>query len=211
MGLWIGPVRMRAAVTEDHIIEWLQVGLLAVSAALLIRVCVAARRNPESRRAGCALAVLAFCAVVVLAEEISWGQRIFGFRTPAVFSAENAQGEFNLHNLKFFHQLRNWLPLAFSLVGIGLVLLGRRRRARTTSVSAKLLLPDLVVLPSLVLCLAVSVWLLVLYIGKLQTEGDGDWFVGRVVAEWSELMVGYALFLYAYQKACLVSPRPSAD
>jgi hypothetical protein len=32
-------------------------------------------------------------------EEISWGQRILSFQTPAVMQANNAQNEFNLHNI----------------------------------------------------------------------------------------------------------------
>ncbi len=44
------------------------------------------------------LAVLMFlCA----GEEISWGQRIFGWRTPAGWSEANAQSETNIHNLAF--------------------------------------------------------------------------------------------------------------
>ena len=42
-----------------------------------------------------ALAVLMF---VSFGEEISWGQRVFGWSTPAVLDALNAQGETNLHN-----------------------------------------------------------------------------------------------------------------
>lgn len=34
-------------------------------------------------------------------EEISWGQRIFGFRTPPALEANNAQKEFSVHNLRF--------------------------------------------------------------------------------------------------------------
>ena len=36
---------------------------------------------------------------VCFAEEISWGQRIFGWQTPAWLAAVNAQGETNIHNL----------------------------------------------------------------------------------------------------------------
>lgn len=36
-------------------------------------------------------------------EEISWGQRIFGFSTPESLTDKNAQGEFNLHNIGIFH------------------------------------------------------------------------------------------------------------
>lgn len=37
------------------------------------------------------------------AEEISWGQRVFGFETPPAVGAINEQQEFNIHNLPLFH------------------------------------------------------------------------------------------------------------
>lgn len=36
-------------------------------------------------------------------EEISWGQRLFGFETPESVNARNRQNEFNLHNIDIFH------------------------------------------------------------------------------------------------------------
>ncbi len=39
-------------------------------------------------------------------EEISWGQRIFGFQTPEKMMERNVQEEFNLHNMEFFN-IRN--------------------------------------------------------------------------------------------------------
>ena len=36
-------------------------------------------------------------------EEISWGQRIFGFETPELLNEINAQQETNIHNLWIFH------------------------------------------------------------------------------------------------------------
>jgi hypothetical protein len=38
-------------------------------------------------------------------EEISWGQRIFGFKTPETVKKDNVQGEFNVHNLEIFNAL----------------------------------------------------------------------------------------------------------
>lgn len=35
-------------------------------------------------------------------EEISWGQRLFGFETPAAIAERNSQREFNFHNLEIF-------------------------------------------------------------------------------------------------------------
>lgn len=42
---------------------------------------------------------LAFLMFVAFGEEISWGQRIFGWNTPELLGELNAQGETNLHNL----------------------------------------------------------------------------------------------------------------
>ena len=44
---------------------------------------------------GWALLMFVFCG-----EEISWGQRIFGFGAPDAVAAANVQNEFNLHNLE---------------------------------------------------------------------------------------------------------------
>ena len=42
-------------------------------------------------------------------EEISWGQRIFGWKTPETFEKENIQRETNIHNLKIFNRNdENW-------------------------------------------------------------------------------------------------------
>jgi len=49
---------------------------------------------------------LACIAFLALGEEISWGQRLIGFETPDVIKSRNMQGEFNLHNLEFFHGIK---------------------------------------------------------------------------------------------------------
>ena len=46
-----------------------------------------------------ALLGIAFFCFFVAAEEISWGQRLFAFKPPALFLEQNAQQEFNAHNL----------------------------------------------------------------------------------------------------------------
>lgn len=51
-----------------------------------------------------AMTVLLFLSLIFYTgEEISWGQRIFGFDTPNIMQDVNVQQEFNLHNLKFIH------------------------------------------------------------------------------------------------------------
>jgi hypothetical protein len=36
-------------------------------------------------------------------EEINWGQRIFGFKTPEALNKVNVQGEFSIHNIEIFN------------------------------------------------------------------------------------------------------------
>lgn len=46
--------------------------------------------------------VLATLMFLAFAEEISWGQRIFGWQSPDALAEINTQGETNIHNLKWF-------------------------------------------------------------------------------------------------------------
>ena len=50
-----------------------------------------------------ALYALGALLLVCFGEEISWGQRVFDYSVPAWLEALNRQGEWNLHNLDWFH------------------------------------------------------------------------------------------------------------
>ena len=50
------------------------------------------------------LALWIFLAFVFLGEETSWFQRVLNYQTPEDIAAINVQGEFNLHNLKWFEK-----------------------------------------------------------------------------------------------------------
>ncbi len=47
--------------------------------------------------------LLALLFLFLTGEEISWGQRIFGWATPEGYAKRNMQDETNLHNLDLFH------------------------------------------------------------------------------------------------------------
>ncbi len=85
-------------VEEDAVIEWLQVGVLA---GLLVAGLLVARRLLGARQRVPALVFLVGVAgtAFILGEEISWGQRIFGWATPAELETLNRQGETNIHNI----------------------------------------------------------------------------------------------------------------
>ena len=65
----------------------------------------------QSRQAGkvevwssVVFALLALLMFVCFGEELSWGQRIFDWQAPPVFTQFNAQNETNLHNIQAVHQ-----------------------------------------------------------------------------------------------------------
>jgi hypothetical protein len=82
---------------EDGFLEWATFWAFVLAAC---RYFLNARR--DRRESGgipwFAVGLGLFCILVAL-EEISWGQRLFGYRPPDYFLHENFQQEFNLHNV----------------------------------------------------------------------------------------------------------------
>ena len=81
--------------TEDGIFESLTV-LCLLSASLIWIKCIRSAKYSNIQICFCFLFVL---SLVFAMEEISWGQRIFGWKTPKVWAAINYQNETNIHNL----------------------------------------------------------------------------------------------------------------
>lgn len=78
-------------------------GLIEQGTAFIFLICsflsasIAMKCSIRSRKIIHALFAIGF--FLCFGEEISWGQRIFGFETPERLSELNVQNEFNLHNL----------------------------------------------------------------------------------------------------------------
>lgn len=114
------PVAYIWATYEDFIGEWSQTYFFL--AAAILSVFVALRKTHYRWF----FVVLTFACSYVVLEEISWGQRIFGFSTPEFLTARNLQGEANLHNVfagPYSTLLKDSLSiaLALGLIGYGLV------------------------------------------------------------------------------------------
>jgi len=77
------------------------------------------------------LGLLALLFVFVGGEEISWGQRMFGFATPEKLEVVNVQGEFTLHNV-YSNSLFVYPGLAVTalLLFVAPLLRARSKRAR---------------------------------------------------------------------------------
>ena len=114
----IAPDYYATVVQEDEPIEWASFWAFALAAAGFA-LAARARRERERRWPWLTIGTAAFCAFVAL-EEISWGQRLLGYRPPDYFLAANFQQELNLHNL-VDTAARKW-TLAAVIAGFGIAL-----------------------------------------------------------------------------------------
>lgn len=104
--LAMGDKIIAATVPEDHLFELIGALSLLTTSLLFLYGFRVARRSLEKNRISLIKQMvylgLAFMFFFGAGEEISWGQRIFGFRTPEPLAQANKQDELNLHNLSVF-------------------------------------------------------------------------------------------------------------
>jgi hypothetical protein len=144
---WLGKSAYKQLVEEDGIAENLQVLLYATALPLSI---VMSRRLWTSGSRGLATLYLflAFGFFFMVGEELSWGQRMFGWATPQQFGAVNKQQETNLHNIYGVGATFKWLQMVAGGYGLFLpLLLLRRTVPRKLRNLASLLLPPFSLVP----------------------------------------------------------------
>jgi hypothetical protein len=112
---------------EDGVAEVLQVLLYASSSIMCLFV---ARHQFRARQPLiAALYVLLACGLFFLVgEEMSWGQRVFGWETPVSLEAINKQEETNLHNIHGVGKTFKWIQMLVGAYGAILPLLLLRTR-----------------------------------------------------------------------------------
>jgi hypothetical protein len=127
--LAIDPVTAVAIASEDAPIEDVGAAFLLVALWLFLLCFILSVGTPNrflglTTRRNFWFIALAILMFLCFAEEISWGQRLFG-RTPHALRELNAQGETNIHNL--------WLFQATNLDGSAKSSLGPWRLAAFSS------------------------------------------------------------------------------
>ncbi len=116
-------------IDEDHLIEWIQ--FFAIFGGAVAFALAAKRARDRGRPGLAALFVLVTLACFVTAgEEISWGQRIFGWGTPAALEDVNHQGESNIHNIGIVQKAFNLGEMLAGLYGFVLPILWLMPRVR---------------------------------------------------------------------------------
>ncbi len=86
-----------ASSQEDEYLEWGTFWAF-VAAAVVFAAAAVRQRREAGPLPWFLLGVSLFCVVVAM-EEISWGQRVFGYRPPVYFLENNFQLELNVHNV----------------------------------------------------------------------------------------------------------------
>lgn len=166
---------------EDGFAEWAS---FAAFVAVAVIALVAARRMSGWSLERTGLIALGLFGMLVAGEEISWGQRVLGFRPPDLFLEHNFQQESNLHNLlKGVFETR-WM--VFLVAAYGVV----ASYWATVSRFPRALAPSSALLP----WLALVAWLELSYPYEL-------------VGELAELLLGLTLL----REACLRGLRPAAE
>ncbi len=112
---------------EDGFCEDMQV---AFYVAALVLSLIIVRRLWNSGEKGIAGLYLLVCVGLffLIGEEISWGQRIFGWATPEAFQTANKQDETNLHNIYGVGSKFKWIQMLVGAYGVFLPLLVLRAR-----------------------------------------------------------------------------------
>jgi hypothetical protein len=188
---------------EDSLVEWLQFFSLVASAILL--PILAVRLSKTGHRLIALLYATVAVGVCFLAgEEISWGQRIFGWQTPEAMEAINRQGETTLHNISGVQDLVPAAMLLAGLYGMCAPLVSNAVRAHWKQAGpAHLLIPPLCLVPAFGLGVAYRLFRLLVW----PAPDYG-------VAEFAEvielsLYLGLALFCWFNLRRLLVA-RPAA-
>lgn len=144
--------------------------------------------------------VLSLAVFFLIGEEISWGQRIFGWATSEDFAAINKQHETNIHNINGIGDAFKWVHVVIGAYGALLPLLFMRIRIARKEIAERIpkLVPHITFLPFFALPL---IWRL--YVNLIEPPPGFSF----VVAEYSEvieliLAIGFFLFMvYQLRKA----------
>ena len=139
---------------EDGALEWASVSMFLLAAVLAGATGRALLRGGHPRLGAFHL-IVGVALILVVLEEVSWGQRLFGWSTPEAVGSVNEQDETNFHNITGFSSVLYSFPLWGSwiaLAGAGVRSVLHHYRRVTT---ADFVLPSLVLAPMLLL---VGIW-----------------------------------------------------
>ena len=150
------PMSHYAAVQEDGALEWVTFWAFLLAACAFFE----AARRQRSALGGIpwfAAGVGLFCFLVGM-EEISWGQRLLGYRPPAYFLENNFQQELNLHNVMDADLRAHAVEATILVYGILLPLFARFAPTQRVMRRLGVFAPPLALVPAFAIMLIFYVW-----------------------------------------------------
>ena len=178
---------------EDGVSEWWSAATYLASgvmAAFVARLLIGLGHP----RIGLVHVIFAVAFIFLALEEVSWGQRLFGWSTPEALGSVNEQDEITLHNLTSlrdaFYGVMLWAAILALAGSVVRVVLHHHRRVTT----ADFILPSLVLAPAL---LMIFIWIHSnnSYPGNLPRMLITYFDLGPVATEVSEVILGLGLVL----------------
>jgi hypothetical protein len=202
IGLAIPATRPATSMllSENRPVELLTFLFAGLAGAYALVLAVRIRRT-EHPLLVAFYAVFAIGLLLVAMEEISWGQTLFHWRTPAGWNAVNRQHETNLHNLTALGGHNDWFRLAFGvggLVGVALGAIPAFRRVATPVVLAPCFL---------LITVHAGIDFANDFVSLGATE---DWVIQRS-SEMVELIIALGAAAYLALNARLLAPRRATD
>lgn len=181
-----------ASVQEDEYLEWGSFWAFFVAAGVFTLGALRQRKAVQ-RFPWFLLGVGLFCFFVAM-EEISWGQRVIGYRPPSYFLEHNFQQELNVHNVVGTPYRKLALKVIIAGYGVALPLLALVPPLGRLLTRAGLVAPPAALVPAFLAALLTYIY--------YPWEHSG---------EWVELMLGLG-FLFAALVAvrrCVVGEAPA--
>jgi len=137
---------------EDGLSEWWSVATYLIAAGLAAATYWALR-NTRHNKLRYLYSVLAVGFFLGAMEEISWGQRLFGWGTPSAFEEINFQDETTIHNVNFANNVIFEALFWGSALGMASSLWRLTANLRGLSDRMRLFLPSLTMAPALLMIL----------------------------------------------------------
>lgn len=197
---------------EDGVSEWWSVGTYLASATMagLTAMLLTKLGHPLLGKLHVALAVLLLLGAL---EEISWGQRLFGWSTPDALTRINYQDETTVHNITSFRRVIPTVLFVGSVLGLFAAVIRSVLHHHRHATTFDFILPSLVLSPALLM--------IVFWIGGAQ-EFSGNiirmllthFDLKPIGSEIPEVLLGLCLCLYTcgnLKRAAFLRSHKMAD
>jgi hypothetical protein len=193
---------------DDRVLEWLQFAFYAAATALGAAVALALWRRGRRPMALLFVAFTLGC-LFITGEEVSWGQRIFGWSTPEPIARVNHQGETTVHNLGAFSGSTNVVMLLMGAYGCAAPWLLRRYPRLLPTELARFVVPPLFLTSAFLVLFGYKALRFTLFPDPQSATVS--------FGEWPELCLAYALGAFALlnrlamQAPAMQAPAPATQ